>query len=286
MGAACGPRLPRLPRAAQSYGGRDRPGSHPPGSLAPAFRRATAVVSRRDRGRDDAALQSDRRCPRHVKDRSRDVQLCVQRRGRRARQRGRERGRGRPRRGSRARGRERHPSIRARRCQRLRQVLQNLVDNAVKFSPSDGAVHVAASTDDGRLRVEISDQGPGVPLEDRRLIFEKFGRSTLGEGKAGQRARPVHRPFDRRGARRLDRRQREVDAWSDVHAALAARIGLRSGRVDARRRARSGAPLPVRRCVRADRPARARPLRPGRRGSLRRAIRGSRPASRRAQSHP
>ncbi len=177
------------------------------------------------------------------------------------------------------------PSVRGD-AQRLRQVLQNLVDNAVKFSPSDGAVHVAASTDDGPLRVEVSDQGPGVPLEDRRLIFEKLGRSTLGEGRAGQRARPVHRPFDRRGARRLDRRQREVEAWSDLHAALAARIGLRSGRVDARRRARSGAPLPVRRCVRADRLARARPLRPGRRGSLRRAIRGSRPASRRAQSHP
>lgn len=76
------------------------------------------------------------------------------------------------------------PSVRGD-AQRLRQVLQNLVDNAVKFSPSDGAVHVAASTDDGRLRVEVSDQGPGVPLEDRRLIFEKFGRSTLGEGKPG-----------------------------------------------------------------------------------------------------
>ena len=122
-------------------------------------------------------------------------------------------------------------------------------------------------------------RGPALDLREVRPLDPR-------RREAGQRARPVHRPFDRRGARRLDRRQREVEAWSDLHAALAARIGLRSGRVDARRRARSGAPLPVRRCVRADRLARARPLRPGRRGSLRRAIRGSRPASRRAQSHP
>ena len=50
------------------------------------------------------------------------------------------------------------PSVRGD-AQRLRQVLQNLVDNAVKFSSFDGAVHVPASTDDGRLRVEVSDQG-------------------------------------------------------------------------------------------------------------------------------
>jgi signal transduction histidine kinase len=69
--------------------------------------------------------------------------------------------------------------------QRLRQVLQNLVDNAVKFSPASGEVRIAARTDNGSLRVDVEDQGPGVAPEDRRLIFEKFGRSGSGEGKPG-----------------------------------------------------------------------------------------------------
>jgi K+-sensing histidine kinase KdpD len=70
-------------------------------------------------------------------------------------------------------------------AERLRQVLHNLVDNAVKFSPADGDVHVRASTEDGHVRVDVLDQGPGVPPADRRLIFEKFGRSTVGETKPG-----------------------------------------------------------------------------------------------------
>jgi K+-sensing histidine kinase KdpD len=70
-------------------------------------------------------------------------------------------------------------------AQRLRQVLHNLVDNAVKFSPADGEVRVTASAENGRVRIEVLDQGPGVPAGDRRLIFEKFGRSTGGEAKPG-----------------------------------------------------------------------------------------------------
>jgi signal transduction histidine kinase len=70
-------------------------------------------------------------------------------------------------------------------AERLRQVLQNLVDNAVKFSPADGEVNVRASAEDGHVRVDVRDEGPGVPAGDRRLIFEKFGRSAVGEAKPG-----------------------------------------------------------------------------------------------------
>jgi K+-sensing histidine kinase KdpD len=76
------------------------------------------------------------------------------------------------------------PSVRGD-AERLRQVLHNLVDNAIKFSPADGEVRVRASTEDGHLRVDVSDQGPGVAVGDRRLIFEKFGRSAIGEAKPG-----------------------------------------------------------------------------------------------------
>jgi K+-sensing histidine kinase KdpD len=70
-------------------------------------------------------------------------------------------------------------------AERLRQVLQNLVDNAVKFSPANGEVRVTATAENGDLRVDVLDQGPGVAPADRRLIFEKFGRSTEIEAKPG-----------------------------------------------------------------------------------------------------
>jgi signal transduction histidine kinase len=69
--------------------------------------------------------------------------------------------------------------------ERLRQVLMNLIDNAVKYSPANGQVEVRAYGEDGRVRVDVSDRGPGIAREDQRLIFEKFGR-VAGDG--------AHRP--------------------------------------------------------------------------------------------
>jgi signal transduction histidine kinase len=76
------------------------------------------------------------------------------------------------------------PRIRADR-QRLQQVLQNLVDNAVKYSPAHGDVTVSAWSENGVVRIAVRDEGPGIPQEDQRLIFEKFGRSTAGTTKPG-----------------------------------------------------------------------------------------------------
>jgi two-component system sensor histidine kinase KdpD len=69
--------------------------------------------------------------------------------------------------------------------ERLRQVLQNLVDNAVKYSPAHGDVQVSARQDNGVVRIDVIDAGPGIPAEDQRLIFEKFGRSNAGGAKPG-----------------------------------------------------------------------------------------------------
>src|SRR2546426_9399653 len=66
--------------------------------------------------------------------------------------------------------------------ERLRQVVQNLVDNAVKYSPAGAEVRVSASMDDELVRGDVHDHGPGIPLVDQKLIFEKFGRSTAGGG--------------------------------------------------------------------------------------------------------
>jgi signal transduction histidine kinase len=73
------------------------------------------------------------------------------------------------------------PSVRGDR-ERLRQVIQNLVENAVKYSSAGGEVRLVATAHNGRIRVDVQDEGPGIPLEDQKLIFEKFGRSDAGGG--------------------------------------------------------------------------------------------------------
>lgn len=57
------------------------------------------------------------------------------------------------------------------------EVLYMLVDNASKYAPAGTAIHVAATLADGRfVKVTVTDEGPGVPLELRERIFEKFFR--------------------------------------------------------------------------------------------------------------
>jgi len=68
---------------------------------------------------------------------------------------------------------------------RLRQVLANLIDNAVKYSPAGETVTVAAGAVDGSVHVEVSDRGPGIAPEDQRVIFEKFGRVHVDGAKPG-----------------------------------------------------------------------------------------------------
>jgi signal transduction histidine kinase len=68
--------------------------------------------------------------------------------------------------------------------ERLRQIVTNLIDNAVKYSPAGGEVEVAAFTENGRINVQVRDNGPGIASEHQTLIFEKFGRV------AGEHAKP------------------------------------------------------------------------------------------------
>jgi signal transduction histidine kinase len=63
---------------------------------------------------------------------------------------------------------------------RLRQVLMNLIENAVKYSPAGEIVDVLATAANGRVQVAVTDRGPGIPAEDHGLIFEKFGRAKSG----------------------------------------------------------------------------------------------------------
>ena len=58
----------------------------------------------------------------------------------------------------------------------LRQALINLVDNAIKFTPSGGQVSVRVTSDDGTAVVDVTDTGPGIPSEARERIFDRFFR--------------------------------------------------------------------------------------------------------------
>jgi signal transduction histidine kinase len=63
---------------------------------------------------------------------------------------------------------------------RLRQVLMNLIENAVKYSPAQDEVEVRVYAQNGRLQIDVRDHGPGIAKEDQKLIFEKFGRVNAG----------------------------------------------------------------------------------------------------------
>jgi two-component system phosphate regulon sensor histidine kinase PhoR len=56
----------------------------------------------------------------------------------------------------------------------MRRVIMNIVQNAVKFTPSGGQISLTASADQGMLTVCIKDTGPGIPPQERTRIFERF----------------------------------------------------------------------------------------------------------------
>jgi signal transduction histidine kinase len=59
---------------------------------------------------------------------------------------------------------------------RLRQILEHLVENAVKYAPPDTTVAIDAELVEGSIRVGVADEGPGIPLEWRERIFEPYAR--------------------------------------------------------------------------------------------------------------
>jgi PAS domain S-box-containing protein len=59
---------------------------------------------------------------------------------------------------------------------RLRQVLINLAGNAIKFTPDGGKIKLCGRLVDGKVRFEVLDDGPGIPPEEKKRIFEAFYR--------------------------------------------------------------------------------------------------------------
>lgn len=71
----------------------------------------------------------------------------------------------------------------------LKRVLANLIDNALKFTPRGGEIKIRAFADDSSIRVEVADNGIGIPREHLEKIFEKFyqvdASSTRAAGGMG-----------------------------------------------------------------------------------------------------
>ncbi len=61
---------------------------------------------------------------------------------------------------------------------RFKQILMNLVANAIKFTPESGRIELAARQVDDQVRIEVRDSGPGIPPDQQQRIFEAFVRLT------------------------------------------------------------------------------------------------------------
>lgn len=65
----------------------------------------------------------------------------------------------------------------------LEQVITNLVDNAAKYTPAGGRIDIRARVVDDVVSIEVEDNGPGIPLEHRDRIFERFYRVDAGRSR-------------------------------------------------------------------------------------------------------
>jgi two-component system, OmpR family, sensor kinase len=68
---------------------------------------------------------------------------------------------------------------------RLNHVLGNLVDNAIKYAPPNTEVRIGVSQDGRGARITVSDEGPGIPPDQRQLIFERFARLDPARSRRG-----------------------------------------------------------------------------------------------------
>ncbi len=66
----------------------------------------------------------------------------------------------------------------------LDQILRNLLDNALRYAPPGSSIRVASHPWRERVRIEVSDRGPGIPMAQRERVFERFWRVDPGRSRA------------------------------------------------------------------------------------------------------
>jgi two-component system sensor histidine kinase TctE len=67
----------------------------------------------------------------------------------------------------------------------LREMLDNLVANAVQYTPAGGTVTVGCTVERGNPMLFVEDSGPGIPATERERVFERFYRIDNGNGSTG-----------------------------------------------------------------------------------------------------
>jgi len=65
----------------------------------------------------------------------------------------------------------------------MKLAIKQILDNAVKYSPSGTAIHVRAFPEDGTVALEITDYGKGIPADEQLRIFDRFYRSPSVEDR-------------------------------------------------------------------------------------------------------
>lgn len=68
---------------------------------------------------------------------------------------------------------------------RIRQMIENLIGNAIKYSPNGSEIAVSIQTADNQIILEVKDSGPGIPINDQPHIFDKFFRGSNVEATKG-----------------------------------------------------------------------------------------------------
>lgn len=59
----------------------------------------------------------------------------------------------------------------------IKRVMENLIDNAVKYSPYNEPIHIAIDDEENQVKITISNKGPGIPPDKTKLIFEPYGQA-------------------------------------------------------------------------------------------------------------
>ena len=67
----------------------------------------------------------------------------------------------------------------------MERVFANLIENAMKYTPTNSPIEVTASTAGNTLTINISDRGPGLPAQDVDTLFDKFTRGEQESAKPG-----------------------------------------------------------------------------------------------------
>ncbi len=67
----------------------------------------------------------------------------------------------------------------------LTRMLSNLIGNALSYTPDGGVVDISLTKGDGAVLLCVADTGPGIPVEDRERVFERFVRLDPARGAGG-----------------------------------------------------------------------------------------------------